>query len=646
MRNCLVFAVFVFVVWSAAFAAQDLAVPVQNSSFEDVTAEGRPVAWNGDPAVYQVDDQVAHTGKRSLRFVNADANRYVLCTQPAPLRAGWMYEFSVWVKTKGLQGDDSGATICLEWGDKDGKYLGGAYPPGVKGDQDWTFIHGISGRVPAEAASCTVTVYCRQHMTGTAWFDDVSLKRAFADPLTAVMTRPNYRGWLRPDGPATVEFRAWLDAADLDRKFSDLALVVSICDDKDHVLASRTSPAADGALPGVPVPKDLPPGSYVARVSLLDKVAGRTLSTRSDRLVKLPVGPKPYSYIDEYSRLIVDGKPFLPLGCYWSAGEVKEDTIKVFADSPFNCFMPYGEMTREQMDLAQKYGLKVLYSIKDSFFGSTWCPPDIKSADDERPWVERHVKGFRDHPALLGWYLNDELPLDVLDRLIAHQRWVEELDPNHPTWVVLYQFNQVRYYVQSFDAIGTDPYPIPNPPLMAGAWARITREEVAGSRPVWMVPQIMNWKCYDPKGNGRTPTFEEMRSMAWQCLCEGANGLVFYCFHDLRRDPDTSFDVQWERVRRMAAEIKKWSPVLLSVDKPTSVSVKGRGLHSIARASNGHTYLFLVNDGYDARTAAIRLRPGATVRRLADGAVLKATAVGRLDEDITALDMAVYDLNP
>jgi hypothetical protein len=107
---------------AALAAAADLAVPVHNPSFEDVTADGRPVAWDADPSVYQVDDQVAHTGRRSLRFVNMDANRYVLCGLRIALKPGCLYEFSVWVKTKGLQGEDSGATMCLEWSDEDGKY--------------------------------------------------------------------------------------------------------------------------------------------------------------------------------------------------------------------------------------------------------------------------------------------------------------------------------------------------------------------------------------------------------------------------------------------------------------------------------------------------------------------------------------------
>ncbi len=35
-----------------------------------------------------------------------------------------------------------------------------------------------------------------------------------------------------------------------------------------------------------------------------------------------------------------------------------------------NCLMPYGLPTKEQMDLAQKHGLKVIYSVKDWYAGA------------------------------------------------------------------------------------------------------------------------------------------------------------------------------------------------------------------------------------------------------------------------------------
>lgn len=116
-----------------------------------------------------------------------------------------------------------------------------------------------------------------------------------------------------------------------------------------------------------------------------------------------------------------------------------------------------------------------------------------------------------------------------LPRLEAHQQWVAEEDPDHPTWVVLYQFREVAAYLKTFDVIGTDPYRIGRSPASTAAqWTAEMFRQVKSSRPMWHVPQLHNW----------AKTYDEVRSMAWQCICEGATGLVFYSWFDVRRNPD------------------------------------------------------------------------------------------------------------
>ena len=39
--------------------------------------------------------------------------------------------------------------------------------------------------------------------------------------------------------------------------------------------------------------------------------------------------------------------------------------------------MPYGETTAAEMDAAHAAGLKVVFSLKDIFFGSSNCPPEV-----------------------------------------------------------------------------------------------------------------------------------------------------------------------------------------------------------------------------------------------------------------------------
>jgi hypothetical protein len=84
------------------------------------------------------------------------------------------------------------------------------------------------------------------------------------------------------------------------------------------------------------------------------------------------------------------------------------------------------------------------------------------------------------------------------------------------------------------------------------------------------VPQVFDWGAYRKgaaREKTRAPTLAEMRAMAWQCVAAGANGLVFYSFFDLfamsDRDP---FERRWSDVCAMGEEIKRYLPIMLSVE--------------------------------------------------------------------------------
>lgn len=161
---------------------------LRNPSFEE-GLEG----WSAPPEVFSLDKNVGRWGAQSLKIVNRDPELYLLCSQAIEFRPGARYRFGVWVKTEGVEGNDSGATICMEWSGPRG-WIGGTYPSGVRGTQDWTHVESVSVAVPAEATRVTVTLYLRKGMTGSAWFDGVTVTRELEPLLTGGMLAPSYRG--------------------------------------------------------------------------------------------------------------------------------------------------------------------------------------------------------------------------------------------------------------------------------------------------------------------------------------------------------------------------------------------------------------------------------------------------------------------
>ena len=578
---------------------------VKNGGFDEVK-EGVTVGWQNVGKRYVFRDGAGRNGTRGLCYENDDPKFYSFPGQSLALKAGRAYEFEVWVRTENLQGEDSGATVCIEWCDAKGKWRGGAYPSGVKGTSGWTRVKGITGRIPKDATSVRVNPYVRKGMTGKAWFDDLSVREYVPPPVTGVYSTA-YRN-VAADGDVT--FRAALDVPD-DR--DGLALWFSYRDAKG---ALRRVCANNATRDGVTLPvASMKDGRQDVVAELLDGT--NVIGSATCAFTRVGSLPRRAVWFDRHGRTIVDGKPFFPLGMYW--GAVTTNKIETYAKGPFNCLMPYqAPKSSDLMDLCHAKGLKVIYSVKDIYYGTRWAPKGITTEEDEVRFVKDRVARFKDHPALLAWYLNDELPLSMLSRLSARRALMEELDPGHPGWTVLYQYTMIRDYMPSFDVVGTDPYPIPSKPAAtATEWTRQTVGGTLGCKPVWQVPQAFNWAAYkktpEEKAKCRAPTEAELRSMCWQCIANGANGLVLYSFFDLEKRPNgEEFERRWAECCRVGAEIREQFPVLLSAegagrqivagivhDKPGD-DWKGPENPVSARGwiKDGATYVLVVN-GYE-----------------------------------------------
>ena len=80
---------------------------VRNPGFQ----EG-PAPWQL-PAGFDVAADGGRSGGACLHFARTDAATYRLASQSIEFCPGRRYRFSAWVRTKGVVGGDSGATICM-----------------------------------------------------------------------------------------------------------------------------------------------------------------------------------------------------------------------------------------------------------------------------------------------------------------------------------------------------------------------------------------------------------------------------------------------------------------------------------------------------------------------------------------------------
>jgi hypothetical protein len=265
--------------------------------------------------------------------------------------------------------------------------------------------------------------------------------------------------------------------------------------------------------------------------------------------------------IDNRSRtLLVAGLPYCPQSCYADMRSVDAviETEPVFG---FNTIAPYLSTSVEQrrdrtrvkqmLDRCAQVGLRVQLAVHGAS-----RPPHT---DEKWQWLKEEIEAFRDHPALLSYYLADEPELGWAkpeDCELAYGK-IKALDPWHPVTMVFCQSAAAVRYARGMDVCMTDPYPIPYAPVtnVAEYCDRINRD-LGRMLPLWVVPQAFG----GGEGWKREPSRQEERVMTYLALIHGATGIQYF----IRRPPavnPNSPDL-WSECRRLMFELSQLTPAL------------------------------------------------------------------------------------
>jgi len=305
------------------------------------------------------------------------------------------------------------------------------------------------------------------------------------------------------------------------------------------------------------------------------------------------------TYIDAHNRFILNGAPFFPLGLYvveCTNGSYTAELDEIAA-SPFDTVMNYGvnqcgtDATDAQilsyLDQLAARNLKLIFSLSEYFDGGQ---ADIDT-------ITHKVNTFKDHPAIISWYLNDERdPTAYLSQLEERYQKIRELDENHPVWSVHWWPEHMLAEAHTTDVVGIDSYPIDNLPITVVA--DFADAAMQAGKPLWFVPQIFNWQDYPwdfRAATGRPPTREEMRAMSYLATNHGAKGLIYYSYFNIRDDSD--FNQRWPQIKEIAGEIDSLRPVFLSTYQANANDIMCNNPDidfKLMRQGNAY-YLFAVN---------------------------------------------------
>jgi hypothetical protein len=305
--------------------------------------------------------------------------------------------------------------------------------------------------------------------------------------------------------------------------------------------------------------------------------------------------------------LFIAGMPFLPFGFY-TYFPVEPTLPEEEAVKGFNLISPYQKIDKKTLKDRKAYmnrcadlGIRVNYNLCSVAGGGGVESSQIEglTKQEKLEMLRREVEMFRDHPALLAWYIADEpdgrsLPADSL---IEAYKLIKELDPYHPVSLVLNSPRKAAEFRDVTDIVMTDPYPVPQGRMLeVKEYTDIVKKVFWLEKPVWAVPQAFGgnewWQ--------REPNPREVRAMTYMAVIYGATGIQYFIRSGLNSFPKSA--ATWGECGALAMEINELTPDILSPHPAPKVTADIAGIHAKAWNRGGLVTIAIVSE-YNAPVA-------------------------------------------
>lgn len=593
---------------------------IQDAGFEEKSS-----CWkNLNAGGWKIVSGAGRNGSSGLVNTRRNPNDYVLLTQQFDLKPDTAYVFGGWIRTENLSG--RGASLCIEWNNaRTGKWLGGSYLGDVSGTSDWQEIKGkfVTKNYP-DPVKCHISFYVRKGSSGYVAFDDVYIHPDTAEWSAAIL-HPIQETLSTED--RSFELASFISGEFRYKKAEKPRYLCKVeISDGEKTLLNRNYPVEKNRV--IVNFEPMPAGEKQLKLTLLDEANRMLLAEKELTFRVIPESElmKRTVRIDRHGRTLVDGKPFLPVGIYMSG--LTKAQIDTVAEAGFNTVLPYQSPNlgfngrkgpaaiREVLDYCHAKKIKVIFSIKDAMpKGATNMPLETWNGITGDVAISNAiVETFKDHPALLAWYVCDEIQPTYIEPLTALRRRINRMDPNHPTFAVYYQFNSYERYLGGQDIFGIDPYPVATAETrdqqavmnqLLGA-LKVQRLASDGGIACWAAPQYMNWGVWQPDGKQdpavyyrkyRFPTLGELYAMIAMEMIHGIRGFVGYSYSSLFYGPDKQqFAGTWPLIKQAVAFQHLMAPFLLSTEKAPAFRLKvtkGKVYAQSYRTADGRTALLV-----------------------------------------------------
>ena len=256
--------------------------------------------------------------------------------------------------------------------------------------------------------------------------------------------------------------------------------------------------------------------------------------------------------LDRQGRLLVDGKPWFAWGFFCSSPTER------LAKAGFNTVVTYigyyihrDKDMKAWLDNCQRLGIRAAMYPYMGEVGVHVNKKRKRFTDKELERTAQFVRLYKDHPAILGWYLCDEPRGTVFREEMKRVRDVVSAeDPHHPCIVLDNSGRGVAGLADAGEVLWVDPYPgfaKGGPPRLPMETVSIAMDDmIQGTgdrlRHFWSCPQAFNWGAWggEKAKTERAPTYEEERTMTYLSIIHGAQGVVYFAWKYALKEPHLS----------------------------------------------------------------------------------------------------------
>lgn len=300
----------------------------------------------------------------------------------------------------------------------------------------------------------------------------------------------------------------------------------------------------------IQIPFESPQARCHEEVTVDLRSQGRSIAQNTVKLIQVPDARRGQVAVDAKRRgLKVDGRPFMPISWFVSLEHGMQAALLALRDTAergANSVMVYNiipprensksrgvtePVARTVLDTAAMLGIKVhvyLLDLADRLTDCYGCDPSKEDGErsDEWQYLADVVTALREHPAILSWYVADDMSGTELPLVY---KFIKDLDPYHLISVsVAFPRDANRdQYVRGADIVMAENYPIDGD-------ASYRLMDVVNHWPTRFMPALSCGRAWSQEEDGAIISRAMFRTQFYHSLIAGATGEIWFRYHNPR----------------------------------------------------------------------------------------------------------------